>query len=181
MLLGVLKMYFLTQDTALTGKVTQATLDLLAGNAKASAMIATTLQQAAQHSTGNFSILYMKAIGSVLDMGSLQVLLFFAFALGFAITVPMFPFHTWLPDAHVEAPTAGSVILAGILLKLGTYGFYRFNLPMFPKASADESFFGKFGVRSIMIFLAIVSIIYGALAAMYFVVRKDGDVKKLVA
>src|SRR6266571_958532 len=186
MLLGVLKMYFLTQDTALTGKITQATLDLLAGNAKASAMIATTLQQAAQHGTGNFSILYMQAIGSVLDMGSLQVLLFFAFALGFAIKVPMFPFHTWLPDAHVEAPTAGSVILAGILLKLGTYGFYRFNLPMFPKASADESFFfsgtnHQFGVRSVMIFLAIVSIIYGALAAMYFVVKKDGDVKKLVA
>src|SRR5207302_11467904 len=161
MLLGVLKMYFLTQDTALTGTVTQATLDLLAGNAKASAMIATTLQQAAQHGTGNFSILYMQAIGSVLDMGSLQVLLFFAFALGFSIKVPMFPFHTWLPDAHVEAPTAGSLILAGILLKLGTYGFYRFNLPMFPKASMDEAFFGKFGVRSVMIFLAIVSIIYG--------------------
>src|SRR5947209_13774560 len=121
MLLGVLKMYFLTQDPALTGKVMPANLDLLAGNAKASAMIATTLQQAAQHGTGNFSILYMQAIGSVLDMGSLQVLLFFAFALGFAIKVPMFPFHTWLPDAHVEAPTAGSVILAGILLKLGTY------------------------------------------------------------
>src|SRR5437660_2107266 len=186
MLLGVLKMYFLTQDTALTGKITQATLDLLAGNAKASAMIASTLQQATLHGTGNFSILYMQAIGSVLDMGSLQVLLFFAFALGFAIKVPMFPFHTWLPDAHVEAPTAGSVILAGILLKLGTYGFYRFNLPMFPKASADESFFfsgtgHQFGVRSVMIFLAIVSIIYGALAAMYFVVKRDGDVKKLVA
>ena len=66
-------------------------------------------------------------------MDTVQVLLFFAFALGFAIKVPMFPFHTWLPDAHVEAPTAGSVILAGILLKLGTYGFYRFNIPMFPE------------------------------------------------
>src|SRR5436305_842697 len=186
MLLGVLKMYFLTQDTVLTGKITQATLDLLAGNAKASAMIASTVQQATLHGTGDFSILYMQAIGSVLDMGTLQVLLFFAFALGFAIKVPMFPFHTCLPDAHVEAPTAGSVILAGILLKLGTYGFYRFNLPMFPKASADESFFfsgtnHQFGVRSVMIFLAIVSIIYGALAAMYFVVKKDGDVKKWVA
>ncbi|MEK6337506.1 MAG: NADH-quinone oxidoreductase subunit M [Acidobacteriota bacterium] len=181
MLLGVLKMYFLTQDVALTKQITQATVDLLAGNAKASAMVANTLQQAAQHGTGNFSILYMQAIGSVLPLGTLQVLLFFAFALGFAIKVPMFPFHTWLPDAHVEAPTAGSVILAGILLKLGTYGFYRFNLPMFPKASADEQFFGSFGVRSVMIFLAIVSIIYGALAAMYFVVKKDGDVKKLVA
>jgi NADH-quinone oxidoreductase subunit M len=186
MLLGVLKMYFLTQDIGLTKQITQATVDLLAGNAKASAMVASTLQQAAQNGTGNFSILYMQAIGSVLPLGSLQVLLFFAFALGFAIKVPMFPFHTWLPDAHVEAPTAGSVILAGILLKLGTYGFYRFNLPMFPKASADESFFfsgtgHQFGVRSLMIFLAIVSIIYGALAAMYFVVKKDGDVKKLVA
>ncbi len=186
MLLGVLKMYFLTQDTALTAKITQTTMDLLAGNAKASAMVASTLQQAAQNGTGNFSIIYMQAIGSVMGLDKLQVLLFFAFALGFAIKVPMFPFHTWLPDAHVEAPTAGSVILAGILLKLGTYGFYRFNLPMFPKASADESFFfagtnHQFGVRSVMIFLAIVSIIYGALAAMYFVVKRDGDVKKLVA
>src|SRR5207248_1461247 len=181
MLLGVLKMYFLTQDPALTSKVTQATMDLLAGNPKATAMVASTIQQAAQNGTGTFSILYMQAIGSVIPMGTLQVLLFFAFALGFAIKVPMWPFHTWLPDAHVEAPTAGSVILAGILLKLGTYGFYRFNLPMFPKASMDEAFFGKFGVRSVMIFLAIVSIIYGALAAMYFVVKKDGDVKKLVA
>ena len=186
MLLGVLKMYFLTQDTALTSTVTQATLDLLAGNAKASAMVAHTVQQAAQHGTGNFSILYMQAIGNSLPMGTLQVLLFFSFAIGFAIKVPMFPFHTWLPDAHVEAPTAGSVVLAGVLLKLGTYGFYRFNLPMFPKASADESFFftgtnHQFGVRSVLIFLAIVSIIYGALAAMYFVVKQDGDVKKLVA
>jgi NADH-quinone oxidoreductase subunit M len=123
----------------------------------------------------------MQALGSVMPMGTMQVLLFFAFALGFAIKVPMFPFHTWLPDAHVEAPTAGSVILAGILLKLGTYGFFRFNLPMFPSASADESYFGSFGVRSVMIFLAIVGIIYGALAAMYFVVKKDGDMKKLVA
>ena len=181
MLLGVLKIYFLTQDTALTAKITQATVDLLAGNKAASAMVANTLQQAAANGTGNFNILYLQAIGSVMPMGTMQVLLFFAFALGFAIKVPMFPFHTWLPDAHVEAPTAGSVILAGVLLKLGTYGFYRFNLPMFPKASMDEHFFGSFGVRSVMIFLAIVSIIYGALAAMYFVVKKDGDVKKLVA
>src|ERR1043166_1712207 len=101
--------------------------------------------------------------------------LFLAFFIGFAIKVPMFPFHTWLPDAHVEAPTAGSVILAGVLLKMGTYGFYRFNLPMFPWASKDQSSFGSFGVRSVVVFLAIISIIYGALAAMY------GDVKKLVA
>ncbi|MGI9065919.1 MAG: complex I subunit 4 family protein [Pyrinomonadaceae bacterium] len=181
MLLGVLKMYFLTQDTALTGQITQATIDLLAGNSEAAGMVSTTVQSAAQNGTGTFNILYLQALGSVMPMGAMQVLLFFAFALGFAIKVPMFPFHTWLPDAHVEAPTAGSVILAGILLKLGTYGFFRFNLPMFPAASADERYFGSFGVRSVMIFLAITGIIYGALAAMYFVVKKDGDVKKLVA
>ncbi|HEY5883546.1 MAG TPA: NADH-quinone oxidoreductase subunit M [Pyrinomonadaceae bacterium] len=181
MLLGVLKMYFLTQDAAITGQITQATIDLLAGNAQASTLVNNSYQAALANGTGTFNILYMQALGSVMPMGTMQVLLFFAFALGFAIKVPMFPFHTWLPDAHVEAPTAGSVILAGILLKLGTYGFYRFNLPMFPAASADESYFGSFGVRSVMIFLAIVGIIYGALAAMYFVVKKDGDVKKLVA
>ena len=181
MLLGVLKLYFLTQDAAITGQITQATIDLLAGNAQASTLVNNSYQAALANGTGTFNILYMQALGSVMPMGTMQVLLFFAFALGFAIKVPMFPFHTWLPDAHVEAPTAGSVILAGILLKLGTYGFYRFNLPMFPAASADESYFGSFGVRSVMIFLAIVGIIYGALAAMYFVVKKDGDVKKLVA
>jgi NADH-quinone oxidoreductase subunit M len=186
MLLGVLKIYFLTQDTALTGRITQGTIDLLAGNQQASALVSSTLQAAAQNGTGTFNILYLQSLGSVMPMGVMQVLLFFAFALGFAIKVPMFPFHTWLPDAHVEAPTAGSVILAGILLKLGTYGFYRFNIPMFPAAAADESYFftgtnHQFGVRSVMIFLAIVGIIYGALAAMYFVVKKNGDVKKLVA
>jgi NADH-quinone oxidoreductase subunit M len=181
MLLGVLKIYFLTQDTALTSQITQSTIDLLAGNKEAAAMVSSSVQAAARNGTGTFNILYMQALGSVMPMGAMQVLLFFAFALGFAIKVPMFPFHTWLPDAHVEAPTAGSVILAGVLLKLGTYGFFRFNIPMFPAASADESYFGSFGVRSVMIFLAIIGIIYGALAAMYFVVKKDGDVKKLVA
>jgi NADH-quinone oxidoreductase subunit M len=186
MLLGVLKIYFLTQDTALTGRITQGTIDLLAGNQQAAALVSSSVQAAAQNGTGTFNILYLQALGSVMPMGAMQVLLFFVFALGFAIKVPMFPFHTWLPDAHVEAPTAGSVILAGILLKLGTYGFYRFNIPMFPAAAADESYFftgtnHQFGVRSVMIFLAIVGIIYGALAAMYFVVKKNGDVKKLVA
>ena len=185
MLLGVLKMYFLTQDTTLTGQISQSTLTLLAGNNEAAQLVSSTLQTATANGTGTFSILYMQALGSVMPMGTMQILLFVAFALGFAIKVPMFPFHTWLPDAHVEAPTAGSVILAGILLKLGTYGFYRFNLPMFPAASKDESSwvtsFGTFGVRSVMVFLAIVSIIYGAMAAMYFVVKKDGDIKKLVA
>ncbi|HJS25490.1 MAG TPA: NADH-quinone oxidoreductase subunit M [Pyrinomonadaceae bacterium] len=184
MLLGVLKMYFLTQDAALVSKVTQEGIRLVAGNQQAMDLVASTLDAARNYPggpTGTFNILYMQALGPLLPTGTLQVLLFGAFALGFAIKVPMFPFHTWLPDAHVEAPTAGSVILAGILLKLGTYGFYRFNLPMFPWASKDQSSFGTFGVRSVVVFLAIVSIIYGALAAMYFVVKKDGDVKKLVA
>ena len=181
MLLGVLKMYFLTQDAALASQITGTTLANLAGNQDAANLVSGTLQTAISNGTGTFNIIYMQAMGSVMEMGTMQVLLFLAFALGFAIKVPMFPFHTWLPDAHVEAPTAGSVILAAILLKLGTYGFFRFNLPMFPKASMDESYFGSFGVRSIMVFLAIVGIIYGALAAMYFVVKKDGDVKKLVA
>ena len=180
MLLGVLKMYFLTQDPTLLPKITGA-IGQLAGNKEAADLVTATAQAAQHAGTGTFNIVYMQAMGSVMPMGTMQVLLFAAFALGFAIKVPMFPFHTWLPDAHVEAPTAGSVILAGILLKLGTYGFYRFNLPMFPGASKDQAFFGSFGVRSVIVFLAIVSILYGALAAMYFVVKKDGDVKKLVA
>ncbi|WP_201327521.1 complex I subunit 4 family protein [Thermotomaculum hydrothermale] len=97
-----------------------------------------------------------------------QYLLAIAFFLGFAIKVPMFPFHTWLPDAHVEAPTAGSVILAGVLLKMGTYGFLRFLLPIFPDATK--------ALLPYFVFLAIVGIIYGALVAL---IQKD--MKKLVA
>ncbi|MBW8877579.1 MAG: NADH-quinone oxidoreductase subunit M [Acidobacteria bacterium] len=97
-----------------------------------------------------------------------QVWLFAAFALTFAIKVPMFPFHTWLPDAHVEAPTGGSVILAGILLKLGTYGFLRFALPLFPHASEVA--------RPLLLALAVTGILYGALVAWVQV-----DMKKLVA
>lgn len=97
-----------------------------------------------------------------------QMWLFGVFALAFAIKVPVFPFHTWLPDAHTEAPTAGSVILAGVLLKLGTYGFIRFAMPLFPQALE--------AVAPYVIVLAIVGIIYGALVAM---VQKD--VKRLVA
>ncbi len=98
----------------------------------------------------------------------LQKWVFLAFFVGFAIKVPMFPFHTWLPDAHVEAPTAGSVILAGVLLKMGTYGFVRFSLPLLPEASQNAVWW--------VAFLAIVSIIYGALVAMV-----QPDWKKLVA
>jgi NADH-quinone oxidoreductase subunit M len=184
MLLGVLKMYFLTQDTGLAAQISSATLNTLAPGGAARGLLDAAVVSA-KSGAGSFNILYLQAMGSVMPPGKMQTLLFFAFAIGFAIKVPMFPFHTWLPDAHVEAPTAGSVILAGILLKLGTYGFFRFNLPMFPKASMDETSwqtgFGTFGVRSVMVFLALVGIIYGALAAMYFVVKKDGDIKKLVA
>ncbi len=96
--------------------------------------------------------------------------LFGAFFLAFAVKVPMFPFHTWLPDAHVEAPTAGSVILAGIMLKMGTFGFLRFGLPLFPGAALNPT------VRMIILILAVIGILYGALVAMV-----QPDFKKLVA
>lgn len=98
----------------------------------------------------------------------LQLFLMFAFALSFAIKIPVFPVHTWLPDAHTEAPTAGSVILAGVLLKMGTYGFIRFCIPFFPAVSLQYA--------GLIMGLAVIGIIYGALVAM---VQKDG--KKLIA
>jgi NADH-quinone oxidoreductase subunit M len=101
---------------------------------------------------------------------TIATLLFFAFFFAFAIKVPMFPFHTWLPDAHVEAPTAGSVILAGVLLKMGTYGFIRFSLPFFPDVLMHTK------VRGWMITLSIIAIIYGALVSLM-----QKDMKKLVA
>jgi len=106
-----------------------------------------------------------------LDMPlGMQQWVFWAFFLGFAIKVPMFPFHTWLPDAHVEAPTAGSVILASVLLKMGTYGFIRFSLPLVPKASVDIK------IVQILAVLSIIGIIYGALVSLM-----QQDWKKLVA
>jgi NADH-quinone oxidoreductase subunit M len=99
---------------------------------------------------------------------SVQTWLFLAFGLAFAIKVPMFPFHTWLPDAHTEAPTVGSVLLAAVLLKMGTYGFLRYNLPLFPEAFVS--------FVPMISFLAVVGIIYGALVAMV-----QTDVKRLVA
>lgn len=97
-----------------------------------------------------------------------QFWLFLFFGLAFAIKVPIFPFHTWLPDAHVEAPTAGSVVLAGVLLKLGTYGFIRYSLPLFPQATLE--------LTPLVFTLGIIGIIYGALVAMV-----QSDVKRLVA
>src|SRR5215471_18247056 len=99
---------------------------------------------------------------------SAQDLIFLAFFLGFAIKVPMFPFHTWLPDAHTDAPTAGSVILAGVLLKMGTYGFVRLSLPLLPVASQNMIGF--------VAFLAIIGVLYGALVAM-----AQHDMKRLIA
>jgi NADH-quinone oxidoreductase subunit M len=99
-----------------------------------------------------------------------SIWLFSAFALAFAVKVPMFPFHTWLPDAHVEAPTAGSVILAAIMLKMGTFGFVRFAVPMFPEAAMHPT------VRTVILVLAVVGIVYGALVALV-----QPDFKKLVA
>jgi NADH-quinone oxidoreductase subunit M len=108
------------------------------------------------------------ATGAITLSGPQQFWLFLAFFLAFAIKVPLFPFHTWLPDAHVEAPTAGSVMLAGILLKMGAYGLLRFCLPLFPDASHD--------LAPIIVALAIVGIIYGSLVAMV-----QPDLKKLIA
>ena len=97
-----------------------------------------------------------------------QFWMFLAFFLAFAIKVPMFPFHTWLPDAHTEAPTVGSVVLAAVLLKMGTYGFIRFAIPLFPNAAMDATWW--------ISLLAVIGIIYGAWVAMVQV-----DVKRLVA
>jgi NADH-quinone oxidoreductase subunit M len=101
---------------------------------------------------------------------TLQWWVFWAFFAGFAVKVPMFPFHTWLPDAHVEAPTAGSVILASVLLKMGTYGFLRFSLPLLPDAARNHT------IVNVMAILSIIGIVYGALASL---MQKDW--KKLVA
>ena len=114
---------------------------------------------------GTFSV--PDLIGINIDPAT-QMWLFLAFAAAFAIKVPMWPLHSWLPDAHVEAPTAGSVILAGVMLKLGTYGFLRFNIPLFPEASVQAAPW--------IALLATIGIIYGA-AVSY----AQGDVKKLVA
>jgi NADH-quinone oxidoreductase subunit M len=115
---------------------------------------------------GTFSVPDLIAQGGV--PAEIQGWLFLAFAAAFAIKVPMWPLHSWLPDAHVEAPTAGSVILAGVLLKMGTYGFLRFNLPLFPEAAVRWAPW--------MALLAVIGILYGA--AVSYAQR---DVKKLVA
>ncbi len=120
--------------------------------------------------TGTLSFAYDHLLANSQAVGSLAPWLFGAFALAFAIKVPVFPFHTWLPDAHVEAPTAGSVLLAGVLLKLGTYGFLRFAVPFFPEVATSP------WVTNLILLLAVIGIVYGALVAMV-----QPDIKKLVA
>jgi NADH-quinone oxidoreductase subunit M len=115
--------------------------------------------------TGTFDVTTWYSMGIAPE---LQFWVFLAFFLGFAIKVPMFPFHTWLPDAHVQAPTAGSVILAGVLLKMGTYGFVRFCLPLLPIASVQ--------LQEFMVALSIIGIVYAA-----FVTLVQKDMKKLIA
>jgi NADH-quinone oxidoreductase subunit M len=120
--------------------------------------------------SGTPSFAYDAFLSGAGQVGGLAPWLFLAFALAFAIKVPMFPFHTWLPDAHVEAPTAGSVILASILLKMGTYGFLRFAVPFFPEVALSPL------VTGVVIACAVIGVVYGALVAMV-----QPDVKKLVA
>src|SRR5574338_1166220 len=117
--------------------------------------------------TGTFTFAYDALRGHPFADG-LQALAFIAFFLAFAIKVPMWPLHTWLPDAHVEAPTAGSIILAGVLLKLGGYGFLRFSVPLLPNAAVEFA--------PIIITLAVIAILYGALVSMV-----QPDLKKLIA
>ncbi len=117
--------------------------------------------------TGTYTFDLLKLYGSSIPF-NMQFWMFLAFGLAFAIKVPMFPFHTWLPDAHTEAPTVGSVILAAVLLKMGTYGFLRFNMPLFPEAA--HYFVPLFSI------LAVIGIVYGALVSM---VQKD--LKRLIA
>lgn len=125
------------------------------------------IEAGAAVNSGVFTTDYFKLLSFDVPLG-MQTWLFVLFAFAFAIKVPMFPFHTWLPDAHVEAPTGGSVILAGVLLKMGTYGLVRFCLPFFPSAAASHAL--------LIAILAVVGIVYGALVS-----RAQPDAKKLVA
>src|SRR5499427_1199422 len=162
-------MYFLIGIWGYERRIYAAVKFLLYTMAGSVLMLLAILTLANLHSaaTGSYSFDLTQLYELAIAPGT-QVWFFLAFALAFAIKVPLFPFHTWLPDAHVEAPTAGSVILAGVLLKMGTYGLVRFAFPLFPEAAMW--FAPKIAV------LAIVGIIYGALVAMV-----QPDMKKLVA
>jgi NADH-quinone oxidoreductase subunit M len=162
-------MYFLIGVWGYDRRIYAAVKFILYTMAGSVLMLLAILGLAYLHTTTNGSYSFELARLSALEVPPhLQFWFFLAFALAFAIKVPLFPFHTWLPDAHVEAPTAGSVILAGVLLKMGTYGLVRFAFPLFPAAAG---FFAPY-----LAGLAVVGIIYGALVAMV-----QPDMKKLVA
>src|SRR5437588_7727971 len=162
-------MYFLIGIWGYDRRVYAAVKFILYTMAGSVLMLLAILGLAYMHNTANgaysFDLLRMYALPIP---ERVQFWFFLAFALAFAIKVPLFPFHTWLPDAHVEAPTAGSVILAGVLLKMGTYGLVRFAFPLFPLAASEYAPY--------LAVLAVIGIIYGALVAMV-----QPDMKKLVA
>jgi NADH-quinone oxidoreductase subunit M len=165
----LIPMYFLIGIWGYDQRIYAAVKFLLYTMAGSVLMLLAIIGLAYLHSTTNgvytFDLLKLYAM-NVPD--HLQFWFFLAFAVAFAIKVPLFPFHTWLPDAHVQAPTAGSVILAGVLLKMGTYGFVRFAFPLFPRAAI--------AFAPALAVLGVVGIIYGALVAMV-----QPDLKKLVA
>ncbi len=165
----LIPMYFLIGVWGYDRRIYAAIKFMLYTMAGSVLMLVAIISLAVLHAdaTGAYSFAYEHLL--TLDIpGQLQVWFFLAFAVAFAIKVPLFPFHTWLPDAHVEAPTAGSVILAGVLLKMGTYGLLRFAFPLFPDAAM---YFAPY-----LGGLAVIGIVYGALVAMV-----QPDMKKLVA
>jgi NADH-quinone oxidoreductase subunit M len=165
----LIPMYFLIGIWGYDQRVYAAIKFMLYTMAGSVLMLIAILGLAYLHSTatGSYSFDLLKLYA--LDIApQTQMWFFLAFTVAFAIKVPLFPFHTWLPDAHVQAPTAGSVILAGVLLKMGTYGLLRFSFPLFPEAAA---YFAPW-----LALLAVIGIIYGALVAMV-----QPDMKKLVA
>jgi len=165
----LIPMYFLIGIWGYERRIYAAVKFILYTMAGSVLMLLAILGLASLHftATGSYSFDLLR-ISDLMVPAQLQFWFFLAFALAFAIKVPLFPFHTWLPDAHVEAPTAGSVILAGVLLKMGTYGLVRFAFPLFPTAA---TFFAPY-----LAALAVISIVYGALVAMV-----QPDMKKLVA
>ena len=165
----LIPMYFLIGIWGYERRVYAAVKFILYTMAGSVLMLVAIITLAYLHNTqmGAYSFDLAKLHDLALPPGT-EALLFLAFTLAFAIKVPLFPFHTWLPDAHVEAPTAGSVILAGVLLKMGTYGLLRFSFPLFPHAATT---FAPY-----LATLAVIGIVYGALVSMV-----QPDLKKLVA